>query len=191
MAKGKIILLNGTSSSGKAAIARQLQNILEEPYLNFSIDSFLHGLPERFMSTEDSEPTIENEKLLSEMMPGIISAVHQSMRIFASRGHNIIIDHVLLSQDWLRDCIKALQNFQVLFVGVHCRLKELDRRERQRDSVKGLARQQHETVHAHGIYDIDVDSDNNDPLECAQQIKQAMENGLSGKAFKILKQKLM
>jgi chloramphenicol 3-O phosphotransferase len=54
-----------------------------------------------------------------------------------------------------------------------------------------LARQQHETVHAHGIYDIDVDSDNNDPLECAQQIKQAMENELSGKAFKILKQKLV
>jgi chloramphenicol 3-O phosphotransferase len=191
MANGNIIFLNGTSSSGKAAIARQLQEILEEPYLYFSVDSFLHMLPERFMSTEDSEPTIENEKILSEMMPGIISAIHHSIRTFASRGHNLIVDHVMQNQDWLVDCIKLLEEFPVLFVGVRCRLKELDRRERQRDMVRGLARQQYEIVHAHGIYDLEVDTADYGPLECAQQIKQALENGLSGQAFSKLKQEIV
>jgi len=191
MTNGNIIFLNGTSSSGKAAIARQLQEILDEPYLYFSVDAFLHMLPERFMSTEESEPTIENEKILSEMMPGIISAIHHSIRTFALRGHNLIVDHVMQNQDWLVDCIQLLDEFPVLFVGVRCRLKELDRRERQRDMVRGLARQQFETVHAHGLYDLEIDSADYDPLECAQQIKQAMDNGLSGKAFARLKQELI
>ncbi len=191
MENGIIIFLNGTSSSGKAAIARQLQEILEEPYLYFSVDAFLHMLPERFMSTEESEPTIENEKILSEMMSGLISAIHHSIRIFALRGHNLIVDHVMQNQEWLVDCVKLLDEFPVLFVGVRCRLKELDRRERQRDMVRGLARQQFDIVHAHGLYDLEVDTADYNPLECAQQIKQALENGLSGKAFSQLRQTLI
>lgn len=191
MAKGKIIFLNGTSSSGKAAIARQLQEILDEPYLYFSIDSFLHMLPERFMATEDSEPSIENEKMLAEMMPGLISAIHYAIQAFARRGYNIIVDHVLQNQDWLIDCVNLLHKFPVLFVGVQCRLKELDRRERHREMVKGLARSQYDVVHAHGDYDFVVDSEDSNPLECAQKIKQAMENGLAGKAFARLKQKFI
>ncbi|MBN1537826.1 MAG: zeta toxin family protein [Anaerolineales bacterium] len=191
MAKGKIIFLNGASNSGKAAIARQLQEILEEPYLYFSIDSFLHVLPEKYMSTADSEPSIENEKVLSEIMPGIMSAIHQSICMFASRGHNLIVDHVLQNQDWLIECIQLLENYPVLFVGVHCRVKELDRRERQRNMVQGLARQQFEIVHAHGIYDLEIDSADYDPLECAEQVKEALEKGLSGNAFSRLKQDLV
>jgi chloramphenicol 3-O phosphotransferase len=191
MAKGNIIFLNGTSSSGKAAIARQLQEILDEPYLYFSVDAFLHMLPERFMSTEDSEPTIENEKLLSEMIPGMISAIHHSIRIFALRGHNLIVDHVMQNRDWLVDCITLLDEFPVLFVGVRCRIKELDRRERRRDMVKGLARQQIDTVHAHGLYDLEIDSADFTTLECAQQIKQALEKGIAGNAFSKLKKDLV
>lgn len=188
MAKGKIIFLNGTSSSGKAAIARQLQEILDEPYLYFSIDAFLHMLPERFMATEDNEPSIENEKLLSEMLPGLISTIHHAIQTFAHRGYNIIVDHVLQNRDWLIDCIKLLYRYPVLFVGVRCRLKELDRRERHREVVKGLARSQYDVVHAHGVYDLEIDSEEYTPLECALKIKQALENGSAGKAFARLKQ---
>jgi len=42
---GKVILLNGTSSSGKSTIAKELRRVLPEPYLYVSIDEFLHQLP--------------------------------------------------------------------------------------------------------------------------------------------------
>jgi len=183
MAKGKIIFLNGTSNSGKAAIAWHLQEILPEPYLHFSIDTFLHMLPERFMTTEDNEPTFENEKQLAGLMPGLISSIHHCILTFASQGHNLIVDHVLLNQDWLEECITLLDGYPVLFVGIHCRLKELDRRERQRSTIRGLARQQIESVHADKIYDLEVDSDNFNAVECANKILQALENGQAGEAF--------
>ena len=41
----QIICLNGTSSSGKTAIAKELQALLPKVYLNFSIDSILYSLP--------------------------------------------------------------------------------------------------------------------------------------------------
>jgi chloramphenicol 3-O phosphotransferase len=43
---GKLILLNGASSAGKSSILKELQNTLEEPYLNAGIDKFIFMLPE-------------------------------------------------------------------------------------------------------------------------------------------------
>jgi chloramphenicol 3-O phosphotransferase len=38
---GKIILLNGASSSGKSTLASALQNNLEEPFWHYSIDHLI------------------------------------------------------------------------------------------------------------------------------------------------------
>jgi len=48
--KGKIIFLNGTSSSGKTSLARALQRELEEPFLYYSSDTFATFLPEKVFS---------------------------------------------------------------------------------------------------------------------------------------------
>ena len=49
MAKGSIIFLNGTSSSGKTSIAKALQQILDEPYLHCSADGFFSMLAARYI----------------------------------------------------------------------------------------------------------------------------------------------
>ena len=41
MQSGQVILLNGTSSAGKSTLAKQLQEILPQPYLHTGIDHFL------------------------------------------------------------------------------------------------------------------------------------------------------
>ena len=48
MAPG-IIILNGTSSSGKTSLLEVLQTRLAEPYLNAGIDKFIWMLPERYL----------------------------------------------------------------------------------------------------------------------------------------------
>ena len=46
---GNIIILNGTSSSGKTSIVNALQAILDEPYLEVGIDKFIFMLPGRYL----------------------------------------------------------------------------------------------------------------------------------------------
>jgi len=45
MNTGKIILLNGTSSSGKSTLLRGLQQVLSQPYLEMGLDKFIWMLP--------------------------------------------------------------------------------------------------------------------------------------------------
>jgi chloramphenicol 3-O-phosphotransferase len=49
MGNGTIILINGTSSSGKTSIVHALQELLAEPYLEAGIDKFIFMLPERYL----------------------------------------------------------------------------------------------------------------------------------------------
>ncbi len=42
---GKVIFLNGASSSGKSTIAKLLQPRLEEPFLHMQLDTFIEMLP--------------------------------------------------------------------------------------------------------------------------------------------------
>ena len=53
MSKGKIIFLNGVSSSGKTTVAKELQARLSEPYCWLSVDSFIDTISKRFL--EDAE----------------------------------------------------------------------------------------------------------------------------------------
>ena len=75
----------------------------------------------------------------------------------------------------------------VLFVGVRCPLEELERRERGRNRDQGLARRQFDIVHAHKVYDVEVDTFTHSPIECALQIKEALLDNRSPRAFTRLK----
>jgi len=67
----------------------------------------------------------------------------------------------------------VLRSEDVLFVGVHCQLDELARREQARgDRPAGLAEHQFDLVHSHGDYDLECDTSAASPRECAQQIKE-------------------
>ena len=55
MQKGKIIFLNGVSSSGKTTPAKTLQARLPEPYYWLSVDTFMDMTPEKYMSNDDDE----------------------------------------------------------------------------------------------------------------------------------------
>jgi len=181
MAKGNIIFLNGTSSSGKTSIAKALQEILDEPYLHFCIDTFIWMLPERYLSSE-ALPVVGSR---------VISGMHHCIAASASIGSNIIVDHVLENTQWLKECIRLLANFPTLFVGVRCPLEELERREGTRNRQSGTARYQFDLVHAHGVYDLEVDTAIYSPMDCALQIKEALRDIHSSDAFSKLRDLLL
>ena len=190
MPPGKIIFLNGTSSSGKAAIISALQDRLPEPYLRFSVDELIHLLPSRYFIDPEEDLQEELEVGLMEFYPRLISGLHYSMAALASQGVNLLVDHILQVQEWLEECVQLLSGFSVLFVGVRCDIEEAARRERVENRAEGLALLQSEVVHSHGIYDLEVDTCKLSSAACARIIQEFLEKDWAPSAFQKLGQQL-
>lgn len=150
---GKIILLNGASSSGKSSLARGLQDRLDEPFWHFSIDH---------LQAADILPRARIESGEFPWQPlraRFFEGFHRCLPALATAGNNLIVEHIVETEDWMRRLVNLLGPFDVFFVGVHCPLPELERRERQRgDRRIGDARHDHGTTHAFGVYDFEVDT---------------------------------
>jgi chloramphenicol 3-O phosphotransferase len=155
---GKIILVNGASSSGKSTLSRALQAKLEEPFWHFSID---HLIAAKVLPRERIQ---SGEFPWAALRPSFFEGFHLCLPALASAGNNLLVEHIVETQDWMQRLVQLLAPFDVFFVGLHCPLPELERREVERgDRRIGEARQDYQVVHTFGIYDIEINS--TDPLE--------------------------
>ncbi len=57
------------------------------------------------------------------------------MAAFAVAGNDLIVEHVVEFQSWYDDCVRLLNDFDVFYVGIHCPIKELERREKMRGDL--------------------------------------------------------
>ncbi len=95
MDDGTIIVLNGTSSSGKSSIAHALQQTLDEPFLHFDCDQFKGMLPlNRTGEGGDFGMDIAARKLVLGFHR-ILAAMASSTSAPAS-GNNVIADGIVL-----------------------------------------------------------------------------------------------
>lgn len=148
---GKLILLNGATSSGKSSIARALQNMIDEPFWHFSIDHL------RDAGVLPHDRIERGEFQWSAMREAFFEGFHQSLPAFASAGNNLIVEHIIETQAWMRRLVHLLSGFDVFLVGIHCPLDELERREKARgDRPAGGARRDFETIHENAIYDLEL-----------------------------------
>ncbi|WP_254407620.1 chloramphenicol phosphotransferase CPT family protein [Streptomyces sp. GMY02] len=171
---GLVIFLNGTSSSGKSSIARELVGVLDEPCFHMPVDAF-HAMR--------SGPEMPPEQL-NAMLKRTWMGFHRAIAGMAAAGNTVVVDHVL-SEPWrLQDCLALFAPQDVVLVGVHCPLPELERREQARgDRPTGLAARQFDRVHAHGVYDIECDTASSSPAECARKIKEFLGRRTTPTAF--------
>ena len=163
---GRIILLHGASSAGKSTLSKALQRALDEPFLHFSSDILAVGLPAR---RETEGPF----KWWNGYRPVFFDGFHRSVAALAAAGNDLIVEHVIEFSQWRSDLRQILQPFDVFLVGVHCTLRELERRERQRgDRRIGEAWEHVEVdgVHGFGAYDLEVDTTGRDPNELASEV---------------------
>ncbi|WP_066052743.1 chloramphenicol phosphotransferase CPT family protein [Robertmurraya korlensis] len=146
--KGKIIFLNGVSSAGKSTLSKKIVKHLPN-YFHFSVDDFdliIERMEERGTDRLIPVPTE--------------TFFHQSIAMFSDQGVNLIVDHVLHDEETVTDAYKTLRNYPIYFVGVHCPLEELERREQVRgDRRIGQAKLQLQFVHQQSeTYNIEVDT---------------------------------
>lgn len=174
----QVIVLNGSSSSGKTGIARCLQSILPRPWIRLGVDDLLDALPPALMGS-DAGITIGPA---GEVTPGegfreIEAAWMTGVAAMARAGANVIIDDVFLggaaSQERMRTHLDGLD---VLWVGVRCDAELLAGREMARgDRVPGMAAWQADVVHQGVIYDLEVDTSHTESLDCARAIAARVE----------------
>ena len=156
MEHGKIILISGTSSSGKSTLAKGLQKSLADPFLHLQLDSYIEMLPR----TDDWE-----------MFRRMVRGLNRSVAVMTEEGNNLIVDHVLIDNAWLEQLLELLRERYVLFVGLDCPLEELERREQERDARRqGFARQQFDNIHTNKIYDLKLDTSVLSAEECVERV---------------------
>jgi len=199
-----VIFLNGTSSSGKTTIAKELQARYKTPYLHVGIDTFFNMIHPRFVGPEasarlgyyyfleDGKRKITlgpyGKKLTASTVPVVAALLQQK--------NDLIIDEILYAgegRDFLYKYACLFDGVTAYFIKVDCPLSVLEKREKLRkDRHSGIARAQYEHIHAHGFsYDISVDTSQYDAATCAEQIMSFIKKNPHPQAFEIIRQYLL
>ncbi|MFI6337996.1 AAA family ATPase [Streptomyces sp. NPDC050535] len=175
---GTVILLNGTSSSGKSSIARELLEVLDGTWFHMPVDAFHSMRGGGEIADEDLQAEIDRTA----------KGFHRAVAGMAAGGNNLVVDHPLSRRWRLLDLLGLLVPEDAVLVGVRCPLPELERRERERgDRQPGLAAMQYDAVHSHGPHDLDVDTSLLSPGECALRVRDFLVDRPRPSAFETLR----
>jgi chloramphenicol 3-O phosphotransferase len=171
---GRIILVNGTSSSGKTTLVRGLQRALPELWLEMGIDRFAYAVPGR-VAGQPTWPLLFRYVRPEGATDGPFT-IETTPAALAGAGLNVIVDHVLLEGAWLEECRRLWAPFRVLTVGVRCPLEVVRQRERDREDGRtlGQAEAHFEVVHRWGPYDVEVDTSVLTPEEAVAAVVAAL-----------------
>lgn len=180
-----IVVLNGTSSSGKTTLGKALQEVLPSPYLLIGIDTVVFALPRRYVDERWSQEFCRYEyddgRIVSiTPLPRyhrMVRGLHAAVAGLAVSGLDVIVDHVLVEPGWVEDMERAFAGLDVLRVGVRCPLAVAEEREAaRRDRTLGWARAHMDVVHKYLSYDLTVDTAKATPPTSAAQIATALRN---------------
>jgi len=175
--QGKVILLNGVSSSGKTTLAKKIQEQLEDKYYHIQQDIFCTMVHGKFYN-KDYENTED----------AAILAMYNFVLSLCENGENSIVDTVIMDckEKWLRASVELLKDMPVTFVKVNCPLHELEKREIERGDRKvGLSRLQIDTM-KFNTYDVEVNTYEMPIDECVEKINEAIGNNSESNAYRKL-----
>lgn len=171
-----VIILNGTSSSGKTTVARAFQEASSSLFLNFSIDSILYALPATALARITAGDDITDLRV-----PELVRAFHACVRQLLDLGHDLVIDQAVTARYHVESLLGAVEGHLALIVGLECAAEVLMEREEKRgDRRPGMAAQQLERIHSWLAYDLVIDTAVVSPDDAARRILEALAAGGDG-----------
>jgi chloramphenicol 3-O phosphotransferase len=176
---GRVVLLHGTSSSGKTTVARAVQKLSDDPWARIGIDTFWTAIDERWM--EHGPRAADGFAWMDDatIVPGpvgqrLAAGMRAAIGAFARAGNDVLVDDVFIDPTWLDGWRTELADVELLLVGVMAPAEVLAERERARGNrIIGEARAQVDVIHRGIAYDLTVDTARQSPEECAREILAA------------------
>ena len=164
MDKGKIIFLNGVTSSGKTSIVEALQERRDQFFYVVANDLFQEMVGEQYLE--------ENYwKYLSE----VIILMYHTAKLYSDLGKNVLIDGILVERDEIKPhyekLMEIMKDSPLSIVEVYCPLDVCRQRNIERgDRYESQSDEQAELMSKDIQYTMRVDTSVNTPTECAEQI---------------------
>ena len=177
MTKGKIIFLNGVTSSGKTTISKAIQETADEQFYYLSNDMFF---PVEHQMLHEKYIEEAGDNAINKYMAEAIVLMYHFAKTMAGLGKNVIIDGMLEEREGFISyynkanydiMLEVFSDFDVLMVEVFCPLDECRRRNIARgDRGENQSQEQHEIMNKNIKYDFFVDTSINSASECAEKI---------------------
>jgi chloramphenicol 3-O phosphotransferase len=189
---GQVVVLNGTSSSGKTSIANAFQELRSQAgdlWLVIGLDDFLAKLPGRWVevgawvgSLAEDGVRLEREGdqanfHIGEHARRLMHAYRRTVREIARAGINVVVDEVALQEDEWHDWCAALDGLDAAWIAVRCDVDVASQREAARgDRAPGLVRGQADVVHQFPDYDLELDTTKQPVDLVARQLEEFVVN---------------
>ena len=167
MEKGRIIYLNGVTSSGKTSIVEALQARRDVFFYVVANDLFQEMIGEDYLKED-------YWKYLGE----VIIMMYHTAKLFSDLGKNVIIDGILVEREGVSphymQMKEILRDSPLDIVDVFCPLEICRQRNIDRgDRYETQSEEQSERMAANIQYSLRVDTSKLSPEECAQAILKA------------------
>ena len=170
MRKGRIIFLNGVTSSGKTSIVEALQNRDDCYFYVVANDLFQEMVGERFLR--------EN---YWQHLSRVIILMYHTAKLYSDMGHDVLIDGILVERPEIaphyRRMMDILADNPLSIVEVACPLEICRARNIARGDRYERQSAEQAAIMARDIgYAMTVHTDKNTPEECAEAIlRQLMQ----------------
>lgn len=168
MEKGKIIFLNGVTSSGKTSIVEALQERRDQFFYVVANDLFQEMVGEQYLEED-------YWKYLSE----VIILMYHTAKLYSDLGKNVLIDGILVERDEIKphyeQLMEIMKDSPLSIVEVYCPLDICKQRNIERgDRYESQSDEQAELMSKGIKYAMRVDTSKNSPAECAEQIVKTL-----------------
>lgn len=187
---GQIVVLNGAPRSGKSSIVAAIQDNFDGIWMNLGVDVFARRVtPTRYQPGIGLRPGGERPDL-EPFVVASYAAMYDSIAAHSRLGLNVVVDvghhdSYSVRRSILSRCVKRLEGLPVLLVGVRCPIEVIMERRRASPVVQYVigspdepipepVRRWQREVHEPGIYDLEVDTSQLSPEECAAQIRRRL-----------------
>ena len=150
------------------------------------IDRFIWMMPKRYLDRPLWDDVLGKAHHAGPVGLTLFSGMHHAIASAASRGNNILADHVFVEKAWVDECANLFADMNAYLIGIHCPLEVVEQRERDRkDRTLGQARAQYDVIHKYTEYDLEVNTSLLSTEQCSQQIIERLQSPPT--AFKLLK----
>lgn len=150
------------------------------------IDKFIWMLPSRYLDRPLWDDILGKAHQAGPLGLTLFSGMHHAIAAAASRGNNILADHVFVEKAWADECANLFAEMNAYLIGVKCPLEVVEQREADRkDRTLGQARLQYDVIHKYVTYDLEVDTSLLSAEECAEKVIEILKS--PPVAFKKLK----